>query len=147
MTAMPSDVLRHHLINAGLGALPEAASPKQVWKIFAADMSDEPDNAVCIYDTAGVKDGRDARTRVTLFHPGFQVRTRANYVDVSYAKMTDLRRAIDAIKNATVVIPQSSESWLIEAASLTTSILDVGIDEKKRNHHTLNGTLTLRRID
>jgi hypothetical protein len=82
-----------------------------------------------------------------LFHPGFQVRTRANYVEVSYAKMSDLKRAIDAIRNAQVIIPQSDETWLIEVASLSTSILDVGIDEKKRNHHTLNGTLTLRRID
>ena len=141
----PADILRQALVDAGVGTMPTAAG---AWPIFAAHLPDGTTNAICVYDTGGLKDGR-LMTGATITHPGWQVRVRAARQPDAWAKMEAIREALDAIGQTSVAI--DAATYKLAAVSQTGDILKFSLPAKTENttaNHeqiTLNGTLTLKR--
>jgi hypothetical protein len=137
----PAQVLRAALIIRGQGEL-ISVDPNTPWPIFVGHLPDEPDNAVCVYDTAGVRDGRIHVTGETIGHPGWQIRVRGGGYDVGYDKMKNVVDSLDTLRQISVVI--DSDTYIIAATTRTSGPLSLGQepDGSRRAGFTVNGTIT-----
>ena len=138
----PAEILRGALVKGGLGVL-RSKTPKTAWPIFVGHMPNEPDSAICVYDTGGDKDGRIMKTGESIIHPGWQIRVRAPGHPEAYAKMNAIRKFIDTIRKESVVIGQ--DTYIIDALMLTSGPFSLGqeTDGKRREIFTVNGTMTI----
>jgi hypothetical protein len=107
-------------------------------------MPDNPDNAICVYDTAGIREGRVQSTGESLSKPGWQIRVRSKGHPVGYARIQAIVSHLDGILQETVAI--SGNSYIIQAVTQTSTVLALGQEPEgeKRNLFTLNGTITFR---
>ncbi len=114
------------------------------YPVFVGSMPDSPDNAVCVYDTEGFKDGRDMRNKQSIIHPGYQVRVRGLDHPTGYAKIRDIQRLLDTLGSFVVVI--DGTRYTIAAITQVSGILSLGEEPeaKRRNGFTFNGTITFR---
>ena len=138
----PADVLRHALIQAGLGTLPSANGE---WPIYTDHLPDKPDNAICTYDTTGVADGR-LMSGQTIRHPGWQVRLRGKTTRAAWVKAREVQRTLDTLRELTVAI--AGETYTVASITQTSDVVSLGLmllseQHTGREQLTLNGTLTL----
>lgn len=117
------------------------------WPIYVGHLPDKPDNAICIYDTSGVADGRDMRSEETITHPGWQVRVRATDYGAAQAKMKEVQKFLDTIRRTAVTI--DGDDYRLEAVRQTGTPLALGQEQKaqRRDTITLNGTLTMKELN
>jgi len=142
MLHSPVEILRASLIAGGLGVL-RSESPSEDWPIFVGHMPDAPDSAICVYDTAGVKDGR-LMTGKTIRHHGWQIRVRTTAYDTGFVKMAMVSDYLDTVLREIVVIDETT--YVIQAVIQTSGPVAVGQepDVKRRENFTLNGMMTLQ---
>ena len=140
----PAELLRSSLVSAGLGVM-RTHNPNNDWPVYVSHLADDPDNAICVYDTAGVKDGREMPTGNTLHHPGFQIRVRATDYTTAYGKVRDVQAHLDTIRQQALVL--GGHSYTLVAVSQAGSLIPLGRegDEAQRENFTVNGTLTFTR--
>jgi hypothetical protein len=142
MNDSPADILRTALVDARQGSR-ISDDPDGEWPIFVGHLPGEPDEAVCIYDTDGVRDGRLSRTGENIDHPGFQIRVRASsYLD-AIRKANSLAAYIAGIKRVPVVL--NGSDYRIHAVTRTGTLVSLGQeqDTRRRTEFTVNGTLTI----
>ncbi len=135
----PAELIRWSIVDDGLGSNPGDGS---AWPVFVGHMPDEPDNAICVYDTAGTPDGRVQRGGETIEHPGWQVRVRSVDHPTGWPKITNIRNHLDSVNRQGVVI--DTYSYTIQAVTLTGGIQSLGQepDGTRRNNYTINGIIT-----
>ena len=143
MLNSPAEILRASLIVGSLGVL-ISTSPTGAWPIFVSHMPDTPDNVMCVYDTAGIKDGRLMRTGRTIKHHGWQVRVRAIEYDDGFVKIVMVADWLDTVLRETIVI--SGITYVIQSITQTSGPFAIGQEPeaKRREAFTLNGTMTLQ---
>lgn len=139
MSLSPADVLRNIMVADAQGTLPSAAG---AWPIHTGGMPNDPDAAICIYDTAGQNDGR-LMTGETITHPGIQVRVRAADYPTGFAKIKALRNYLDALHNESILL--ATVTYTVAAYKHRGSIISLGQepDNKRRIGFTTNGQLTI----
>ena len=134
----PAATIRKLLIDLGLGTASGS------WKIFVGFLPDQPDDAICVYDTTGKLDGR-VMAGEQIEHEGVQIRVRNRSYPDTWDKINTIATTLDTIKR-TIVEISGSELYLIHNVSKTGSIMSLGIEERgsRRYHHfTLNVVLTM----
>lgn len=136
----PADIIYQLLVNLELGSV------EGEWPISVGLLPDTPDEAICVYDTAGRPDGRLMSTGERIDHPGIQIRVKGKDYPTVYQKIKTIATTLD--RQAAVSIAFSEEeAYIIDNVSRTGDILPVGIEEvdgRRCHHFTLNATLTLR---
>jgi hypothetical protein len=134
-----AELIRWSIVDGGLGTNPSSGS---AWPVFVGHMPDEPDNAICVYDTTGTIDGRVQSNGETIEHPGWQVRVRATDHPTGYPKIANIRNHLDAVLRQGVVI--NTFSYTIQAITLTGGVQSLGQepDGTRRNNYTINGIIT-----
>lgn len=135
-----ADIIRNLLVLLDLGE-----NDGNNWPIFVGFLPNDPDNAICIYDTAGRLDGRIMRSGEQIVHPGIQVRVRAsNYLDAQ-GKVTTIARVLDAQYQVTITL--GTESYLVQNISRSSDIFSLGVEDSDRRRHsfTVNATVTIKR--
>jgi hypothetical protein len=138
---MPSEVLRQVLIDLG------QVEGITGWTCYTSFLPETPPAAVCIYDTAGVLDGRLMETGEQVVHPGFQIRVRNTDPVVAWNYLNRMVSALDQVKMREVAM-SSEEYWLLWSVSRTGDLLPAGIEEqggKRMFHYTANGVMVLAR--
>ena len=142
MNHSPVEVLRAALIEGLCGTSP-SQTPGGAWPIFVSHLPETPDNAICVYDTAGVKDGR-LMSGETIKHPGFQVRVRATGYANGFAQIEQIAIYLDTLHQEAVVV--DGDSYRIVAVTQTSGPVSIGQepDGKRREGLTLNGTITVQ---
>lgn len=140
----PAEVLRAALVNGGLGVLP-SSSPTPVWPIYVGHLPQSPDLAICVYDTAGRRDGR-LMVGESISKPGWQIRVRANDYSTAAGKIKAIQQALDAVDQLALTI--GSDDYLLVAVTQTGTPLSLGQEPEatRRDNITLNGTITLKEI-
>jgi hypothetical protein len=136
-----AEIIRSAIVAEGLGVL-ISVSPSGEWPVFAAHLPDSLDNAICVYDTPGVREGRIQETGKSVGKPGWQVRVRSvDYAD-GIAKIGAIADYFDTVLRLPVEV--GAFDYVIQAITQTGTILPLGQnnDEKRRYHFTLNGTIT-----
>lgn len=139
MSASPAVIIRQFLIDQLMG------SSVDDWPIFVSFIPTSPDDALVIYDTAGVNDGRIMRTGEQIEHPGIQVVVRSRDYSVAFSKAKDIANAFDS-QNKTLVVLSSEEAYVLVNVSRPGPIQSVGeMVEGNRRWHvlTINAMLTI----
>jgi hypothetical protein len=116
------------------------------WGLFMAFLPDDPDNAICVYDTAGIMDGRMMRTGERIEHPGIQIRVRGPVYKDTWEKANLIALALDTVQKN--VVTTEEEDYIIHNVSRTGAIIPVGVEDAgriRRHHFTMNMILTLQR--
>ncbi len=146
MNNSPAEILRTYFITKGLGP-DQGSSPGGKWAVFFGHLPDIPqvnDNAICVYDTSGTRDGRIMRTGETISHPGFQVRVRGRIHSEVSAKIDEARGFLDEILRTKVTIGPTT--YTMQSTTQTGTPIDIGPDPddtKRREIFTQNGTITV----
>lgn len=134
-----ADIIRHLLIDLGQGTIPSANGS---WPIYAHNLPDTPDNAIVIYDTAGILDGRSGADSIMEEHYGIEVMVRSSAV-TGYTKADAIAIALDTVSNATVTI--ATTSYTVHAITRKSGVLKAGTETptSKRYLFTTNAVVAL----
>jgi hypothetical protein len=135
----PANIIRQLLLDLNLGQ----ADTKQAWAVYVGFMPDTPDDAICVYDTAGKLDGRMMRTGQQIEHEGIQVRVRGLLYPTTIAKAYGIALAFDEQKRSAVTA--DAANYLIQNISRSGAVLNLGVEDTDRHryHFTINATLTI----
>ena len=93
----PTDVLRYYLVLLGLVTSPDDSL---AWPCYVSSMPDTPDDCVCLYDTAGVLQGRDMPTGTVAESYGVQIKLRAVDYPTGYNKLLTTCQGLDNVVTA-----------------------------------------------
>lgn len=142
----PATVIQQYLRSEGLGV--DAASTSS-WKIFVGSMPDTDDenldNAICVYDTGGVIDGRCMCDGQVYQHPGTSLRIRSRSYDLGYRKSKDILDNLSEASRKIVII--GSVEYLFQSFTPTTGVIPLGeVENRGRKSFSLNGLLSISQI-
>lgn len=140
-----SEVLRQLLLDKALVEVTEG-TPVKDWAAYLSFLPDgapAPDNAVAIYDTPGLTDGRIMKTGENIIHHGVQVKFRAKTYILGWRKANDVAQEFEKVLRRTVTVETST--YKVQAISQVGTILSLGVDEgtKRRDLFTLNVIVSL----
>lgn len=139
MTESPAEIVAQLLINLGLGT---SVPDNGAWPVFVHALPPDKDDALCVYDTAGVLHGRLMKTGETREHKGVQIRVRSLLYRTGYRKIQDIEEAIDDTLNAQVVVEDGS--YVIETINKTSTATYIGREETRdREAFTVNATVAI----
>jgi hypothetical protein len=146
MEHSPAYIISRHLINEGLVTSPSSFVDWPIYVGSLPDGNETKNNAVSCNDTESVKDGRSMVSGETLFHSGVQLILRATAYNTGYAKIDDLKDALEDVKRTTVSV--SGTDYRLDSITLTTDIVVIGQEEgsKRRELFSLNFIVTLEEI-
>lgn len=137
-----ADIIRQVIIDGGLGA-----DSGLVWPVNTGFLPDEVDDAIVVYDTSGIKDGRVMTTGEQVTHPGVQVRVRGiSYPDV-FKKAQDIAAELD--NTFGISIDMGADSYRISNISRIGDILPMGVEvdgDRRRFNFTINAVLTITKL-
>lgn len=139
-----ADVLASYLFTTGIVTIPSQNKP---WPLYLNSMPEKPDEAITVFDTAGLEDGKVMKTGTTLFHPGYQFRLRVINNSRAVAKGLEIETYLDSILREEVVIPTRpdvpTKTYLLQAIRRTSNVIPIGAEEGgSRLIYTLNGLIT-----
>lgn len=115
------------------------------WPASISFLSDEDDDAVAVYDTAGELDGR-IMTGEQIEHPGIQIQVRAKSYPTAWGKANEIALALDNQSQVSVAV-ESDATYLVANVSRRGAIVPMGIDEKdgrRRHYFSINAVITYR---
>lgn len=94
----PSQAIAVLLANAKYGTVPQTGMKNLVWPIFISSLPDKGyDDAIAIYDTTGVSDGRLMENGQQIIHPGCQVRIRSSKYSPGWDKAQEIGMFFDSV--------------------------------------------------
>lgn len=144
MSSPTSDIIRQLIMDLGLNAGPESGDPP--WPVFVGLLTDQPDEAIGVYDTAGKIDGRIMLTGEQVEHPGVQVMVRSPAYLLAVNKAQEIAGAFDLTKGSVVEL-ESGDIYTLLNISRTGAILPLGMgeDDRRRYHFSINAITTIRK--
>jgi len=140
----PAYIVRALLVSAGLAS----NSKTEDWSSFTGFFPEEPDSAICTYDTPGIHDGNIMASGEAVIHPGVQIQVRSSDYSAVRDRADSIAKALDAVNSSSVAMADPSESWTILAVSRQGDLLNMGMepdDDRRRHYFAVNVTLTLRK--
>jgi len=138
----PADIIRQLLIDASLGT----QGPSADWSVFVSFLPGNPDDAICVYDTAGKLDGRLMEDGTQIEHPGIQVMVRGMSYLETWEKAKTIASAFDAWTVSSIAV-ESGESYTLYNISRSGDILPLGMEaegDRRRLLFSINATVTVR---
>lgn len=135
-----NEALAMALIKSGVGTDPISNSE---WPIYVGHIpQNAPPNALGVYDTSGIMDGRLMRTGETISHPGAQIKFRCESETLGKAKIKQAQKALDSIFRLDIL--DGSRGVCLVCVSQRGTPLAWGLDgDTQLRTWTLNVTLTL----
>lgn len=140
MNATPAEVIQKWLLDESLGVAPPGTVGQ--WPCYVAGMPETGNQALCVYDTTGILQGRIQRTGETIETFGIQVRVRAMDYETGYAKAVAINEAFDELLRVEVLF--ETHFYKIQAVSRKTPIIPLGPESgNKRERFTINYLATI----
>lgn len=140
----PADIVSRAIIANGGGSDP--GPPDADWPVNVSKEADMPDNALTVYNTTGMDDGRSNPDAERMQHYGIQVRVRATSHPAASAKAYAIAILLDEVYTQTIDI--GSSSYLLHSVNRVGPPVDVGKETptSKRSIYTINALAALRII-
>ena len=134
-----SQALQQAIIDEGLGTAPSADSS---WPVFVSFLPDEPNNAICVYDTVGNKVGRKM-DGTNLKFPACQISIRSNGYNVGWVKADAIESFLEGLSDEEVTI--GSNVYEIQAVMQQGTINAIGPEPEgqRRDSFTINVLLEI----
>ena len=144
----PALVFEKFLRDMGLFTLP---STETTWPIYENSLPDDPKRPRNVdiagsFDTPGVLHGK-IRGGTLVQHVGVQLRLRVGLKDfqTGYSKMKNVEDTLAPLSNVTVNMA-SGNSFRIANFVQTTPIVNMGQDEDRRHHFSLNYIMAITKL-
>jgi hypothetical protein len=137
----PANIVYQVLLDLG-----RVASSGQ-WTAYVSFLPDTPNDAICIYDTAGRIDARLMVSGEQIVHPGIQIRVRGLSYPEVWSKANEIALVLDGLGRIDVAL-SSAEVYTLLNVSRTGDIIPVGIEEesgRRRHHFTINAVVTIEK--
>ncbi len=146
MMIPPSEYIKQVILTAGL-VTDGGQDPKGIWSCYLSSMPPEPDNAVCIYDTMGMKDGRYMKDALggVVFHPGVMIHVRSQGYAAGWNKGEQILAEIDLVKSSTYTVRGVPN--VITSINRNNGVLHLGAEPtgtKRRDLFSINLLMTFR---
>lgn len=136
----PAWIIANRLINAGAVKLTGSAAD---FIVKAGSLPSEHDNAVAVYDTTPVLDGRIQKTGKHVVHPGIAIRARSLDYLKAYRKASECLVVLTEKTNWTEV-NVDGEAYVIQSVTLTTGIIRIGeVEQRDRQNFQFNALATI----
>jgi len=135
-----SDIIRQLLIDLALVTTENS---------YVAFFPEEPDIALCVYDTDPRKDGRLMRSGEQIEHPGIQITIRGKAYVETWQFARDVALQLDSVRRVSVALT-SEGAYLVHNVSRSSGVLSLGMEtvgSKRRHFFTINATLTVSEED
>ena len=141
MNIPASQIIQELFLRAGL-ATDGGQEPQGIWPCYLSSLPPHPDNALCVFDTTGMKDGREMQGRVVM-HPAVMVQVRSQGYLAGWSKAEQVVQLIDAVRWSTV--PLNFQNYTLTSINRNTGILQLGTESqgtKRRDMFSLNLLMT-----
>jgi len=141
----PADVIRQMLVDLELASDDVSAD----WRAYTGFFPNDPNLALCVYDTAGRKDGRVMKTGEQITHQGIQIMVRGLDYLPTRNKTHAIALALDT-QRKTVVAIDSTGSYIVHNVSRTGDIASLGMEiegDRRRHLFTINALVTIEPMD
>lgn len=144
LTHAPSDVVATLLVLLGAGGDPSDAPLDAPWPVRCEEEVGSPEEAITVYDTAGIDDGRDAFGE-RVEHHGIQVRVRSGDFARGSAKANAIAIALDGVHWREV--PHLGEVYLVHTITRTGPPLRLGKERtSSRRLWTINALVAMTQL-
>jgi hypothetical protein len=117
---------------------------KLSWPLFVAAFPDQPDNGGCVMDTHGMIQGNLKASGFVIQSHGLQLKVRGlNYSGTNgvYPLTEAVRLFLSKVRRQPVMV--GSNPYVIDAVKLTSPVVSMGQDEKRRATCSANFLLHL----
>ena len=134
-----AEIIRQLIIDESLGT---AAG---TWPVLVSFLPNTPENAICVYDTAGTMNGRLMVSGLKIEHPGIQIRVRGSSYLLARAKAYAIAEMLDEQRRVSIAL-DSEDSYTIHNVSRSGTVVPIGIEEegdRRRHHFTINAVTTI----
>jgi len=139
----PARVIRQHLKESSLVTDETDLGEWPSYVGSMPDTEDTPDDAICIYDTAGMKDGRSMRSGQVWIHEGWMIHVRSSDYDVGRDKAKELFEHLSR-EVSDVLVTIEAAVYQIVSVSMTSGIFSLGESEtRNRRSFSLNGIVSI----
>jgi len=140
-----ADIVRQLLVDLGVGVDSTTAD----WSVFVNREPDTPDQAITVYDTAGITEGRLQVSGEVPEQHSFQVRVRSSHYPDGYDKIEAIATALDqTVYGNTITLTEEygtgTQDFTIHAATKRGTVIPLGVDESNSSRYlfTVNYTIT-----
>jgi len=135
-TDSPASILASYITGQGIMSSPNTSSD---WPLYVSHRPDEPGDIGTIYDTSGIKDGRDMRTGAIEQHYGLQIVIRSESYEGGWNKINVLLSNLDSIFNTNVV--KDDTTYTIHNVSRIGTINPLGYEKNTKRRHLFGANL------
>ncbi len=143
----PGQILKEHIVTRSFPIFTRVSANKD-WPLYVGHLPEDDGKGVkteaaAIYDTTGVRDGRNMCDGITIFHEGLQIKNRSDSYVSAFAKMKAIQNFIEQITNENVTI--GANTFTIISIMQTTNITPLGRDDaRRRTEFVINLLITLK---
>lgn len=141
----PADIIRRLLIDSDLGS---DGGGSEDWPVFVGFFPGKPDEALCVYDTAGRFDGRIMATGERIEHPGIMIMVRGKDYPAVWVKANEIALMLDVQRHISIAM-SAEDRYTLHNVSRSGAIMPLGVEEegdRRRHLFTINSTVTIGRI-
>lgn len=136
----PAEIIYQYLIDADV----IGAHDDEDWPSYINNNPPDADSFIVIRDTTGKVQGKVHVTMETVIKNGIQIVVTSDQLS-SFRKTEEIKDALEIIFREIVTI--DSSSYIIQAATLTSSVIAMGKDLPEANtfSHSVNAVVSVRR--
>jgi hypothetical protein len=144
ITNAPSVIIKEYLVAQGFATEPSDETDWPIFRTRLPDGNNVPHNAMAVYDTDGVKDGRLMVDGEPILRHGIIVLVRSPDFDTGWTKAGDIADLFDRVFNE--LFEMDDAAYTLCNCSRTTGVIPVGQEEgtKRRYIFSINMLLTVR---
>lgn len=144
MSESPAQVMRQLLVDLELCT---DVADDDDWPVFDSNEPDSPDNAVAVYDVAGITLGRIHRSGEVCEQKGFMIRVRGTDQPAAWSKADDIKTALDeSVHNTQVII--GDNTYTVYAVLRHSGPISVGKEpDTSRFVFTINAVAAMRQTN
>jgi len=115
------------------------------WPLFVSHLPFDIISCGCIYDTAGVQDGRISSSGEVIEHPGIQLTIRSKEYEMGREKAEQVALALDAVFNEIVSIDDID--YTVQNIKRMSDVISLGIEPGTQRNHlfTVNFLVTINK--
>ena len=140
----PANIIWQFLLDEGLGMSTHVA-----WRAYVGFFPTDPNEAICVFDMPGRKDGRIMRTGEQIIHPGIQIQVRGMEYLRTFQKAKTIALRLDRVQKESVAT-ESDVFYTLHNVSRTGDIMHMGVETVgalRRHVFAINAVLTLNSDD
>ena len=141
LATRPSNIVQQMLVDLGGGTAP---ADNGSWPVYWSHEPDTPDDAITVYDTEGVNQGRIQIDGEVQMQHGIQIRIRGETVTSGGTKANALQELLDkSVRRTSVTV--SGTDYIVHSFNRVGDARHIGQEpETRRQIYTLNGLVSLR---